>query len=447
MKARALIAIAVGKSSSFVLKKFFKKGTTMPGRLARKIDPTILKTLSKNTKTIIITGTNGKTTTTSLVYHAFSNSNIACFSNEAGANLVTGVTSSFLENYHFSKKEKIAIMEVDEANVPFVCQDLHPEVICITNLFRDQLDRYGEVYTTLEKIMKGVRMHPDAALVLNGDEPMLGDLDVPNPKIYYGFDVSTSDEKIEMNTDAKHCIHCKTPYDYDFITYNHLGKYHCPNCGYSRPTLQYAITSIDDLTPTGSHVTINNEPFHISQSGLYNIYNALCAFSIAKACKLDTETIRNTISHQQSRFGRQEIIQLEDKEMTIFLVKNPAGFNQTIDTIALDKDEFTCIFLLNDNLADGTDVSWIYDVHLEKLASLNIKKYLIGGTRAYDMAVRLDVATKQREILHVYETYEELTKAAIEAPTKKIYATLTYTAMLDYRKYLQNAGYIKEYWR
>ena len=448
MNPRALLALFVGKSSSFVLKNFFKKGTTLPGRLALKIDPHILKSLSKNTRTIIITGTNGKTTTASLVYHMFQNASYTTFSNEAGANMITGVTTSFIENYHlFNSKEKIAVMEVDEANVPFVCQNITPEVVCITNLFRDQLDRYGEVYTTLEKILSGVRLHDSTTLVLNGDEPMLGSLKEPNKKIFFGFNVSNNNEKIESNTDAKNCINCKTPYRYKFITYNHLGNYECPNCGYRRPDLTYHVDEIKEMLPSHSTVVINGHEVNISQSGMYNIYNALCAYSIADVFHIDESIVEKTISKQESRFGRQEMVKLGDKEMMIFLVKNPAGFNQTIDTIALDNGEFTCIFLLNDNLADGTDISWIYDVHLEKLASLNIRQYLIGGLRAYDMAIRLDVATKQRDILNVYEDYDSLTQAALNAPTKKIYATLTYTAMLSYRKYLQEKGYIKDYWK
>lgn len=446
---KASLAIVASKMSSFILKKGFKKGTSLPGKIASKICPDIMAHVSKNTRIILITGTNGKTTTTSMIYHMVQKNNQPVFSNVSGANMEWGIITSFIDHYHFfSSKEKIAVIEIDEANVPLICRHVEPEIICITNLFRDQLDRYGEVYTTLEKIMKGVLMHPKTTLILNGDEPMLGNLNCPNPKLYYGFAISPNkDQEIEMNTDAKHCIHCKTPYDYRFVTYNHLGDYHCPTCHYQRPELQDAITQIIETKPYGSKVMMNNDEIVISQAGLYNIYNGLCAYSIAKAINIPLAIIQDTLQNQESRFGRQEIIHLKDKVMTIFLVKNPAGFNQTIDTIALDEEPFSCLFMLNDQYADGTDVSWIYDVHLEQMAHLPIESCYVSGKRAYDMATRLKIALDNKKILHVYHDYQELTEALLSAPTKRIYATLTYTAMLDYRKYLQSAGYIKEYWR
>lgn len=445
---RDTLAILTSKSASFILKKGFKKGTSLPGKIASKICPDIMRYVSKNTKIVLITGTNGKTTTTSMVYNMAQKTSTFAFSNVSGANMEWGIITSFIDHYHFFKKEeKIAVIEIDEANVPLICRHVKPDIICITNLFRDQLDRYGEVYTTLEKIMKGVAYHPDTQLILNGDEPLLGHLDCPNPKRYYGFNVSNQETNIDVNTDAKHCICCKHPYEYEFITYNHLGKYRCPNCGYERPLLDDSINEILEMKPYGSKVKINKEEYTISQAGLYNIYNGLCAYSIAETLGIDHLIIKEVLEKQESRFGRQEVIHLEDKQMTIFLVKNPAGFNQTIDTIALDHEPFTCVFMLNDRYADGTDVSWIYDVHLENLAKLPVKQYIIGGERAYDMAVRLKIANNSAEHLHVYEDFDSLTKAVLNAPTTRVYATLTYTAMLEYRKYLENAGYIKDYWR
>lgn len=442
------LAIMISKLASVILKKGFKKGTSLPGKIAIKICPNIMRYVSKNTKIVLITGTNGKTTTTSMVYH-MSLKTTHTFSNVSGANMEWGIITSFIDDYRFFKKTpKTAIIEIDEANVPLICKHVKPDILCITNLFRDQLDRYGEVYTTLEKIMTGVKMHPETLLILNGDEPLLGNLDCPNPKRYYGFNVSPNhNDQIDMNTDAKHCIRCQHPYHYDFITYNHLGHYQCVHCGFKRPELEDAITCVKEMTPDASIVSINDQEFIISQAGLYNIYNGLCACSIAKSLNIEDTIIQDILAHQESRFGRQEVIQLNDKVMTIFLVKNPAGFNQTIDTIALDKEPFSCLFMLNDRYADGTDVSWIYDVHLETLASLPIQAYYIGGIRRYDMATRLKIATNNNATLNVYQDYKAITEAVLNAPTKKVYATLTYTAMLEYRKYLENAGYIKDYWR
>lgn len=444
---RALITIYITKVISYILKNVFKKGTSMPGLIAKKLCPNILKYASKNTTTILITGTNGKTTTTSMIYNMVKSSNNACFSNLSGANMECGIITSFIDNYTMADIKRIAVIEIDEANVPLVCKNINPAIVVITNLFRDQLDRYGEVYTTLEKIMSGVNLSDKSTLILNGDEPMLGSLTVPNKKVFYGFNISPNTDEIEMNTDAKHCIYCKTPYTYDFVTYNHLGYYHCPNCNYTRPTLNHSVDNIISMNPNESVVSFDGQEYTVSQAGLYNIYNALCAYAVAKELHIDDNIIADILKNQESRFGRQEIVNIGDKQMTIFLVKNPAGFNQTIDTIALDNNPFSCLFMLNDNYADGTDVSWIYDVNLEKLQEMPIENILVSGIRAYDMAIRLKIATNQKDKINVYENYEELLKAIKAAPTKKVYATLTYTAMLDFRKFLEAQGYIKEYWR
>ena len=239
---------------------------------------------------------------------------------------------------------------------------------------------------------------------------------------------------------------CKASYEYNFITYNHLGDFYCPSCGYRRADLKYFVSTILELTPNSSSVIINETPITISQSGVYNIYNGLCAYSIAREMGIEGETIASSLSEQDSSFGRQEDILIENKNAKIILVKNPAGYNQAIDTLCLNNEEFSTLFMLNDNYADGQDISWIWDVEFERLNSLPIKKVFISGSRLYDMAVRLKTAGLDQNSFIIEKDYEALTNKIINSSTDKIYILATYTAMINYRKHLYSKGYIKKLW-
>ncbi|MFR4998244.1 MAG: MurT ligase domain-containing protein, partial [Clostridium paraputrificum] len=236
------------------------------------------------------------------------------------------------------------------------------------------------------------------------------------------------------------------PYQYNFITYNHLGDFYCPECGYKRADLKYSVNEILELNPNSSKVLINNDEINISQSGIYNIYNGLCAYSIAKEMGIDEKSIKSSLGKQDSSFGRQEEINIDNKQVKIILVKNPAGYNQAIDTLCLNKEDFSTLFMLNDNYADGTDVSWIWDVDFERLKELPIKDIFVSGIRLYDMAVRLKTAGLNSEKFILEENYEALTEKIKNSSTNRIYILATYTAMINYRKYLHSKGYIKKLW-
>ena len=433
----------------FLSKNILKGGSTFPGTVALKFDKNILKKVSKGYKVILVTGTNGKTTTTSMITNILKENGFNVITNNTGANLYRGIVACFVDNYKFFKKNtnKYAVIEVDEANVKFVTEYITPEIITITNLFRDQLDRYGEVYTTLEKILEGVKKVPESKLVLNGDDSLFGKLPITNKTIYYGFKKPLNEnKKIDVNADAKFCKVCKSPYSYNFITYNHLGDFYCENCGYKRPELNYYISDIINLDSNSSTVKINNNEVTISQSGIYNIYNGLCAYSITSELNVLNKVIADSLSKQDSSFGRQEEIKINNKTVKIILVKNPAGYNQALDTLCLNKDDFSTLFMLNDNYADGQDVSWIWDVDFEKLNTLPIKDIFISGIRRYDMAVRLKTAGLNQDSFIIEGEYEPLTEKIKSCSTDKIYVLATYTAMINYRKYLFSKGYIKKLW-
>lgn len=446
---KTIISILSAKFTLFLTKTILKGGTTFPGRVALKIDKNILSKISKGYKVILVTGTNGKTTTTSMIYNIIKESGHPVITNNTGANLFPGIVTTFVDSFKFGSKVKdnYAVIEVDEANLKYITEYITPEVITVTNLFRDQLDRYGEVYTTLNKILEGIYNVPETTLILNGDESLLGKLDLKNPVHFYGFDKAVNDNKtIEINADAKFCKFCKTPYEYNFVTYNHLGDFYCPNCGYKRSDLMYAVTDIIDINADKSTVKFNDLEVSINQSGTYNIYNGLCAYSIAKELGISDLAIKKSLENQSSSFGRQETINIEGKDVKIFLVKNPAGYNQSLDTICLNKEKFAAAFLLNDNYADGQDVSWIWDVDFEKLTETNIDEVYISGLRAYDMAVRLKTAGLNPNKFVIEEQYEVLTEAIKNGSCDKLYILATYTAMINYRKYLHSKGYIKNLW-
>lgn len=417
--------------------------------VALKIDKNILSKVSNGYKVILVTGTNGKTTTTSMIYNILKQEGLDVITNGTGANLYNGIVTSFISNYSFSTTNngRYAIIEVDEANVKYVTEHIKPEIITVTNLFRDQLDRYGEVYTTLNKILEGIVNTPTTKLILNGDESLLGSLKLPNPTKYYGFNTKINDKTtVDTNADSKFCKECKTPYNYNFVTYNHLGDFYCTGCGYKRSDLSYSVDELLDLSYEGSKVRINNLDVTVTQSGVYNIYNALNAVAIAKELGIRDESITTSLEHQDSSFGRQENLNIEGKDVKIILVKNPAGYNQALDTLCLNKDNFDVSFLLNDNYADGKDVSWIWDVDFEKIHELNINNVYISGMRKYDMAIRLKISGLDPENFIIDETYDELTNSIVKSPNNKVYVLATYTAMINYRKHLHSKGYIKKLW-
>lgn len=446
---KTFLAIFFSKLVMNISQLTYKGGTNFPGKIALKFDSNILTKLSKNYKVILVTGTNGKTTTTNMIYSIIKNRGLPVITNSTGANMYTGIISCFIKSYNFFEqtKYKYAIIEVDEANVKYITDHIHPEIITITNLFRDQLDRYGEVYTTLNKILEGITKSPESTLILNGDEPLLGNLNVPNEVLYYGFkNPITPNNKPPLNADAKFCKVCKHPYEYNFITYNHLGDFYCPNCGYKRPNLNYYVDKIINLSPEGSTIEIQDKEYYINQCGTYNIYNALCAFSIARTLGINESVISKTFKMLHSSFGRQETIQLNNKNLKIILVKNPAGFDEALSSINLDKKDKSLALLLNDNYADGKDVSWIWDVGFENLDNETIKNIMVSGIRVYDMSIRLKVAGFDENLFFICNNYDSLLNNIEQSNAPMVYLLATYTAMTGFRKFLNTKGYIKKLW-
>ncbi|GEL13187.1 UDP-N-acetylmuramyl peptide synthase [Lapidilactobacillus concavus] len=446
MSIKAAFASFLGKSSYWFLHNFRSGGSSYPGKLATRIDPEILRHLAENYDVIIVTGTNGKTMTTSLLTKILKEQYPDVLTNPSGSNMLQGIVTSFLAAGPKPKGRKgLAVLEVDEANVEPVCRQLTPTAFLLTNIFRDQMDRYGEIYTTYQKIVDGIKLAPQATIIANGDAPIFNSKQLPNPIIYYGFadsDKPDADLRASFNSDGVLCPVCNHILHYHSITYANLGDYFCPNCSFSRPELTDAVTAVQELRPTFSNFIINKQAFTIHVGGVYNIYNALAAYTTAKFLKIAPESIAAAFNYDEQVFGRQEVIKLNGKHATIILVKNPVGLNQVFDLIKTDPHPYSLGFLLNAHAADGKDTSWIWDGEFEQLPFQDIPKIILGGERLKDIQLRFKVAGANADSIVATQDLTDFITQAGEVPDEHIYILTTYTAMLALRKQLANQGII-----
>ena len=442
MSIRSSFAEFAGRSSYWFLHTFMHGGSSLPGKLTLKLDPNILQSFSKKYDLVIVTGTNGKTLTTALSVRVLREKYDQVLTNPTGSNMEQGIVTTFITAPR-AKKKGLAVLEVDEANVPIVCRYITPKAFAFTNIFRDQMDRYGEIYTTYNKILRGVKLAPKATIIANGDEQLFHSKDLPNPIIYYGFNHEHHEAfNAPANTDGLLCPKCQHILQYHMRTYAGLGDYFCPHCGFKRPELTYSVTKIDKLTPTNSTFEIDGHQYTIGIGGLYNIYNALAAYSLGRFMGVAPEQIKHAFESDERVFGRQEIINVDGKQVTIILVKNPVGLNQVLDMIETDPKPFSFAFLLNANYADGIDTSWIWDGDFEKLARHQIPQYMTGGERYKDITTRLTMAGIDN-VWHEPDLTKVIDKIK-QMPTEYVYILATYTAMLQLRKLLAEKEYIKK---
>ncbi len=444
MNIKSKLAISISKMSYKVLHNVFNRdATSLPGKIANKIDNNILDSIADDYEFVIVTGTNGKTLTTSLITKILKTKYKNIITNPSGSNMIQGITTTMIMAEKPKKGEKnIVVLEVDEANVEEISKRLKPKVYVITNIFRDQLDRFGEIYNTYNKIIKGIELVPDAKIIMNADSPILMRNNLTNSKIYYGFNHldDSKDVLAPVNTDGILSPTDNSILHYHYITYANQGYYFSKTDEFKRPKLTHEVNKINKMTPNNSEFEINNTLIKLGIGGMYNIYNALAAYSTAKLFNIDDEIIQNTLDDKNEIFGRQEKIKIDDKEITIMLIKNPVGTNQIIDLINTDDHNYSLISLLNANYADGIDTSWIFDSEFDKLNKNKIDNIAVGGERYKDMYVRLKMA--DFENINTY-TWDNIIDKIKELESKHIYITATYTAMLKFRSILKEQKYIK----
>ena len=455
MRIRVFLAVSACRMTIKLLRLLGRGGTAIPGKIALKICPNLLGYLAKDVNCVIITGTNGKTTSSRIVEEIFVKSGASFFANRSGANLINGITSIFIENATLTGKPKkeYAVIECDEAASKEVCRLVNPKFILVTNVFRDQLDRYGEVTHTLENILIGIKNSPNALVCLNADCSLTASIaeQIPNKVIYFGIDVPIYQNPVNEVSDAPHCIKCKHEYQYKYKTFGHLGGFYCPNCGYERPITQVSVTEIlcNGLNFTSVRMSVfgETEDITINLPGGYNIYNAVGAVALSEAIGFNRATTKDAIASFSCGFGRMEEFDLGGHTARIILVKNPAGCNQVLNYLTSLTENTVFVCCLNDNSADGKDVSWIWDVNFEKLAEMNelIPLIYVSGIRSGDMAVRLKYAGIDECKLKVFDDYDSLI-SAMSKQNLPIIIMPTYTAMMDLRAKMSAIFGGKEFW-
>jgi UDP-N-acetylmuramyl tripeptide synthase len=474
MNIRLTFTIIVSKFVIKACRLFRTGGTSLPGEIARKLYPDIVKIITKGFNTIMVTGTNGKTTTTRIIGQILGENKIEYITNKSGANLVDGVTTTFLDSVDIHGRSTIstALIEIDEAAFDRMTDYLQPNILVVTNFFRDQLDRYGELYSTLNRVKSGIEKSPNVKLILNADDSLCASIgnELVRDTIYFGM-ASDSYSFIEetSNSDAAFCIYCKGKYEYSFKSYGHLGGFKCPDCSYERPSTLVTCSKIDELSSSQSRIQFNinasnnidktnatdSERFDycakINLPGLYNVYNALAALACGHEMGLPVEKSIAALDNFECGFGRMETINTEGKSLRVILVKNPTGFNQVLNYLLTEDKTFQLAFIINDKIADGRDISWLWDVEFEKLELFQerIGNIYTSGLRAADMAVRLKYAGIYTNKITSITNYSELINAAL-ANTKEghnFYILPTYTAMLEIRKELKQKFKLKEFWK
>jgi UDP-N-acetylmuramyl tripeptide synthase len=426
-------------------------GTTLPGKLLATIDPGAVSALAQRLPlgTAIVSATNGKTTTASLVAGILS-PRVRLAHNSSGANLVSGVTSTLLD----ARGAELGLFEVDEGALPDLARRLRPRAICLGNLFRDQLDRYGELEQIAERWRAAVRELPGGTtLVVNADDPQIGDLAGEHAgSVTFGLDdPAQARPALQHAADSKYCLRCGTPYAYAAAYVGHLGDYRCPSCGHGRPPLDLAAravelvglegASFDLVTPEGIRRV------RLALPGLYNVYNSLAAAALARALGASLDEIATGLARAGPAFGRFERIDAGDRRLLLLLIKNPAGANEIVRTLVAGGPPKLALIALNDAIADGRDVSWIWDVDFEPLLD-GVERLVLSGDRAAELALRCKYAGTPESSLEVIPDLEQALDRglALAGAGGELVVLPTYTAMLALRRIAARRGHVRQYW-
>jgi UDP-N-acetylmuramyl tripeptide synthase len=428
-------------------------GTTVPGKLLWKLDPSAVDELARRLPlgSALVSATNGKTTTAAMAAGIL-RGKLRLAHNSSGANLVSGVASTLLA----ARDAELGLFEVDEAALPEVARRLRPRAVCLGNLFRDQLDRYGELELVAGRWRAAVQeLPPDSALVVNGDDPQVGDLGRERgtgTRTVFGVDdPRQAHPALQHAADSKWCIRCGTAYEYAAAYIGHLGDYRCPACGHARPPLDVVAreielggierVSFDLVTPDGSRRVQLRVP------GLYNVYNALGAASLARALGASLDEIQHGLEAFHAAFGRFERIELDGKSLLVLLIKNPAGANEAIRTLLAGEPPGLVLVALNDATADGKDVSWIWDVDFEPLLPA-LERLVSTGDRAAELALRFKYGGFDEQAIEVVPELEAALDRALELTPAggELIALPTYTAMLALRDIVARRGFVRQYW-
>lgn len=459
MDLKLTLSLLIGKAVSLLIKAKGGGATAAPGLYALKIDPNLVKKLTKNLNenSIVVSGTNGKTTTSRLIADILSKK-FNIIHNRQGSNLLRGIASTLISQASFSGKitKALGVWEVDEATLPEALDNIKPKIVVLLNLFRDQLDRYGEVDSIRNKWQKSLSALPkNTILIANSDDPQISFMarNFKGKVIFFGINEKKLNlPEISHVADIRHCLNCGSKLEYQTVLSSHMGHYSCLNCSFIRPNPDIYATDLkfnSDFT-SSIDLSINNQPFEFSQGkhttinyqlpGLYNVYNILAAAAVANTLAIDLKNVKYSISNFSAAFGRFQKVKIQGKITHIFLIKNPAGANEVLRVIS-QRENLDILAILNDKIADGRDVSWIWDTNWEVLSS-KVNSIYVSGTRAWDMATRLKYAGFKLSKNNVEENIlSSINFTMKNTNTKNTLIILpTYTALLKLQKLLPKMG-------
>jgi UDP-N-acetylmuramyl tripeptide synthase len=452
--------LAVARSAGALSRLRGTGATSLPGRVLLRLEPGAIAELGARLPegSATISATNGKTTTAAMAAGILARHGVALVHNRAGANMAGGVATTLLDAARSADgiDGSLGLFEVDELWLERVARELHPRAIVLGNLFRDQLDRYGELESIADSWQK-LLLESDGQAVLNADDPLLADLGRERPgTVFFGVqDDTLALPGLAHAADAKHCRNCGAPYVFDAVYLGHLGRYHCPSCGRRRPEPEVLATDVRLEGVRASRFTLTtaagSTTVRLALPGLYNVYNALAAAALGSVLGVPLEAIVAGLEDSTPAFGRAETVTLGSpqgpRQMQILLVKNPAGANEVLRTLALEPGRHRLLGVLNDRIADGRDVSWIWDADFELLAD-RVAGAVCSGTRAADLAARLKYAgVDERLIVVEPDLATALARASSEVEAgEALYALPTYTAMLALRELLADRGEVAGRW-
>lgn len=444
MGVRRLIAVWTAKLVSVACRLAGKQGVTMSGRIALRIDPNILRDLSAQVrgKIFVVCGTNGKTTTNNLLCSAIESEGKKLVCNHTGSNMLDGVAAAFVLAAKCNGRldADYACIEIDEASTVRVFPHFQPDYMVLTNLFRDQLDRYGEIDITMNLLDRAMKMAPKMKVIVNGDDALSAYLAMEsgNEAVTYGIteQVFPTKETGEIR-EGRFCKRCGERLEYDYYHYSQLGMYHCPKCGFARPEVDFEASHIDMTEGLAFDVreraTDQARHIEVNYKGFYNIYNILAAYSAARTAGLSLGQFDRVLRDFNPQNGRMEHFSIRGTEVILNLAKNPAGFNQNISAVMEDQREKDLIIVINDNAQDGTDISWLWDVDFDRFADPQVRSITVSGIRCQDMRLRMKYVDIHSELIADVET---AIRKRIEDGCGNLYVLVNYTALFSTRNIL-----------
>ena len=424
------ILIAFLKFLNVILKIFGKQGGNVTGKIAKKINNSILKCFKVDCPVIAVTATNGKTSTNNCISYTLEQAGYRVVSNKEGNNMETGIISTLIKNCTLTGKIKADYItfEVDESYVPKIFKTFRLDTLVILDFFRDQLDRNGEVETLILKIQDFLKTYR-GNLVLNHDDPNVARLGKSNKEMkvfYYHVEPYTNaTQKMKEAGEGKFCPFCKTRLEYEYYQYSHIGKFKCPKCNYGTEQNYKVATNVNLKERT---FEVDGIVYKVHDNSIYTIYNYVAVLTVMDIYHIDAESIKKSFLTFELNNGRLETIDVNGALTTINLAKNPTGANVSLRILKEDEEEQELLFVLNDNVADGFDVSWIWDINFDELSKFKVSRIITAGTRAYDIAIRIKTAGFDQEKIIPYLKLEDAVNDLYRTNIKK-YVIANYTAL------------------